>query len=564
MDLLRDGLLWLDTPARYGNAAWLALAVTVALAAFPPASGNNRSWRGPLAFGLMVLVTIAAFRWPAWFSSDEFNPDESQIIAGAITLKKHLIYWEYVDAGTHGPVSEYLLVLASWLGAPLNHATARFLATLLQAFSLIAVWQTLRSLTSERAARCGILPGLAFWAFIAWLDFLHYGTELPGIALLTLAAWAGVKPLVSAPEARMPLLRLFLGGAALGLVPLTKPQLVPLGIGMGLVAVILFGLKARRAGQPLPGRPLLSLVAGGFAPLLLLLVYLGVFGLGTQFWQAYVVSALDYSSAGHHPFHEMPSWFFHFSATAFGFAWFFWGTLAFALLFAQRPCPQPLRLTRFLGWCALGLAMYCVLRPSREVAHYLHILVVPLTALAGLVLAGAVAEPAASRWARAWPWLALGVLGLLPQIHFRTIVGAAYVGSLTASLSRPLPAAAEFIHQRQQPGDSLAMWGWEPSLFVSTGLPQGTREAASVYLLTPWKLQSFYIERYQRDLLARRPVWFVDAVGPGSFVYEDRAATGHETVAPVRDIIARDYELLADIDSKRIYRLKDPVPPPAR
>ena len=556
MDFLRAGLLWLDTPVHYGAVAWLALIVTVGLACVPLGSRGARAWPGSLLFALAVLVTLAVFRWPAWFATDEFNPDESLIIAGAITLKEHALYWKYVDGGTHGPVLEYLLVIASWLGAPLNHATARILATALQALSLIAAWRALRSLTSERVARLGVLPGLAFWSFISWLDFLHYGSELPGIALTALAAWAVLKPLGSTTGAETSWFRLFLGGLALGLIPLSKPQLIPLGASLGLLVVILLGVKARRNQQPVFGRALRGFLSGILTPLLLLVIYLWTFELAAQFWQAYVMSALAYSSAGHHPFREMPSWFFHFSATAFGFAWFFWGSLAFALLFTRSDCPPAARWARNLGWAWLGVAMFCVLRPSREVAHYLHILVIPLTLLCGLVLAGAVTESPQTRWARLWPFLAFALLTLLPQVHFQTIAGNGYLGHLAANLAQPHSAAVDYINQRQKPGDTLAMWGWEPRLFVETGMVQGTREAASPYQLSAWPLQSFYIDRYRRDLLTRRPAWFVDAVGPGAFVYEDRAASGHETIAPIREVVARDYELVADLNSKRIYRLK--------
>jgi hypothetical protein len=557
MELLREGLLWLDTPVRYGTVAWLALAGTIALAIWPAGRLRGRTWPGAVLFSLAVLLTLVAFRWPAWFSPDEFNPDESQIIAGAITLREHPVYWEHVDGGTHGPVLEYLLVLMAWLGAPLNHATARMLATILQALALLATWRTLRQLSSERVARIGILPGLLFWAFISWLDFLHYGTELPGITLLALAGWALIQPLAVGPAGRSGGVRLFLGGVALGLIPLTKLQLIPLGASLAVVTIGLLARQARCGAQPWFGRSMRVFLAGLATPVLLLVVYLAVFDLGSQFWHSYVKSGVAYSAAGHHPFHEMPSWFFHFSATAFGFAWFFWGSLSFALLFAQNPAAPALRVARIVGWWTLGLALYCVLRPSREVAHYLHIAVIPLTLLCGLVLAAAVAEPAPSKWTRAWPWVAFLLLALLPQVHYRTVVGNVYLGGLAANLDRPMSPAAAYICERRQPGDSLAMWGWEPALFVETGLPQATREAVSTYLLSNWPMQNFYIDRYQRDLQNRRPTWFVDAVGPGAFVYEDRAIAGHETVAPIRDIIAREYELVADLNSKRIYRLKN-------
>jgi hypothetical protein len=556
MEFLREGLLWLDAPVHYGTVAWAAFAATTGLACLPPGSRRDSTWRESLLFSVAVMATLAAFRWPAWFTAGEFNPDESQMIAGAITLREHLLPWKYLDAGSHGPVSECLLVFASWLGAPLNQVTARFMATALQAFSLIATWWTLRTLTSERVARFSVLPGLAFWSFITWVDYLHYGSELPGIALISLAAWAVVKPLVSPPGGWTSSLRLFLGGFALGLVPLTKLQQVPLGASLALLFAILLGVKSRRSQQPFFGTALLWFLAGGLSVFLLVAGYLWVFGLGDQFWHAYIVSALDYSADGHHPLREMASWFFHFSATAFGFAWFFWGGLSFSLLFTRSPAPPAVRLARNLGWGALGIAMYCVLRPSREVAHYLHILVIPATMLCGLVLAGAVAEPPQSRWARLWPYVAFGLLTLLPQVHFRAISGNGYVGSLPANLSQPRSAAGEYIHERQKAGDSLAMWGWEPRLYVETGLGQGTRESATSYLLSNWPLKDFYIDRYKGDLLRRKPAWFVDAVGPGAFVYENRSAFGHETIAPIREIIARDYEFMADIDSKRIYRLK--------
>lgn len=556
MDYLREGLLWLDTPARYGTVAGLALAATFALSVWPLGVRAGDTWRGSLLFSLAVGLTLAAFRWPAWFAPDEINPDESQIIAGAITLREHLLPWKYVDGGTHGPVSEYLLVFASWLGAPFNHATARVMATALQALSLIAVWRALRSLTTERVARLGILPGLVFWSFITWLDYLHYGTELPGIALAALAAWALMKPLVTAPGGRTAWIRFLLGGMALGLIPLTKLQQSPLGAGLALLTIILLGVASHRNQQPVFGRSLVAFLAGLLTPLLLLLAYLWAYGLGPQFWRSYVMSALAYSTAGHHPMSEMPSWFFHFSATGFGFAWFFWGSLSFALLYARAPCPPVIRLARHLGWWILGLTMYCVLRPSREVAHYLHILVIPLTMQCGMILAGILAGPPQDKWARFGPLVAFALLTLLPQAHFRTIAGNAYVGRLSAHLSQPRSATAEYIRQRQQASDALAIWGWEPNLYVETSLVQGTREAVSAYQLTRWAPQSFYVDRYLRDLTTRRPVWFVDAVGPGAFVYEDRSAYGHETIPPIRDLIARDYEFLAEIDSKRIYRLK--------
>lgn len=557
---------WLDArPLLYGTIAWGSLGLCVTAAALPAPAGAGPGWRKwaghPLVFASLVLLVLGAFRWPTWFVAEEFNPDESQLLAGAITLKQYLVYWKYVDGATHGPICEYLLVLASWLGAPLTHATARIMGTALQALSLIAVWRVLGSLTTERAARFGILPGLAFWAFITWTDFLHYASSLPGIAVLSLAGWALVQPLVAAAPERATLPRLYAGGLALGLIPLTKLQLAPLAVSLALFAVGWLGYRGWRQKAPVFGRPMACLIAGGLTPLLLLLAYLGTFGLASQFWYSYIISALDYSGSGQHPFREMGSWFFRFSASSFAFSWFFWGGLAFALLFARSPCPQPARLARLLAWGVLAVAIFCVLRPCREVAHYLHILVVPTTFLCGLVLAGAQAGSPDTKLRLIGPYVAFLLLTVLPQVHFRASSGIVFVGHLNEYLAKPPSAVARYISQHQQPGDALVMWGWDPTLFVETGLPQGTREACIPYLLASWPLQDFYIDRFVRDMTTRRPTWFVDAVSPGSFVYEDRKIHGHERTAPVAEIIGRDYVFCAEFNSRRIYRLKESATP---
>jgi hypothetical protein len=102
----------------------------------------------------------------------------------------------------------------------------------------------------------------------------------------------------------------------------------------------------------------------------------------------------------------------------------------------------------------------------------------------------------------------------------------------------------------------MAMWGWEPHLLVETGMPHGTREAHSSSQLTPWSMRHFFTVRYLADMERRQPAWFVDAVGPGAFVYENRAGYGHETVPALSRLIATHYEFLGEVKNLRIYHRK--------
>jgi hypothetical protein len=565
MHALAQVLWWLDADrARFWAVAGLAFAAAV-IAAFLPAGADAapaaRRWNAGL-FGLAVIIALAACRWPVWLYPKELNPDEAQIVAGAITLERFPVYWKYVDGTTHGPVCEYLLLAAHWLGAPLNYFTARLVGTLLQAGALLALWGTLRRFAPERVARVAVLPALAFWSFVAWDDFLHYSTELPAVFCLAVGAWLGGIVLSVRTVHRRHFVAAALAGLALGIVPLAKLQGVPPALATALVVLVLLGRA--RAELPVRARRQLgaAFVSGGLLPGVVLLIFLAVYGLGEHFRVSYLLSALDYVMISDHRPAEMPLRFLNFSATAPAFACFFWGALGLALLHARAAAADPaLRLGRYVAWVLLAAAFYSVLRPGREVAHYLHFLVIPLSLLAGFTLATAVAE-AGDRAAagRRAPWIFFAALTLAPQAYN---LGAGqpheHVGRAATTHRQPRSAAAEFIRARARPGDTLAMWGWEPHLLVETGLPHGTREAHTANQIMDWPLRPYYVTRYLWDMERRQPQWFVDVVGPGSFAFEARGIQAHETVPALRDLVAAHYELAAEFGSKRIYRRRGPT-----
>jgi hypothetical protein len=262
---------------------------------------------------------------------------------------------------------------------------------------------------------------------------------------------------------------------------------------------------------------------------------------------------------------EMPMRFLHFSATEPAFACLLWGSLAFTLLYARTAAPdRNLRWGRAAAALLLAAAWYCVIRPGREVVHYLHLLVIPVTTLAGLSLAIAVPESAArpAGWRRAVPALLFALLTLVP-LGYNRIAGSRhrFVGSVAGyRQARPSPAAT-FLRAHARPGDTVAMWGWEPHLLVETGLPHGTREAHTANQIMDWPLRSYYVTRYLWDMERRQPEWFVDVVGPGSFAFETRSMQAHETVPALRELIATRYELAAEFGNRRIYRRKAPPHP---
>ena len=106
----------------------------------------------------------------------------------------------------------------------------------------------------------------------------------------------------------------------------------------------------------------------------------------------------------------------------------------------------------------------------------------------------------------------------------------------------------------------MAVWGWNCHLYVEAGLPQATREAVSERQIRESdQRDTYYRPRYLEDIRSNRPTFFVDAVGKGSFSFQDRTVDAHETFPELADYINAHYTLLRDLESMRIFVRNDRI-----
>lgn len=117
-------LTWLDRhPAAYwivalsASAALVLAALRAAFVPVPSPARRHQRWLYPL----LMLLTLLAWRWPFLLFIDELNTDESQFIAGALTLAHDPVFWRSVDGMTAGPLVFYALLPWTWLGVPLGY-----------------------------------------------------------------------------------------------------------------------------------------------------------------------------------------------------------------------------------------------------------------------------------------------------------------------------------------------------------------------------------------------------------------------------------------------------------
>jgi hypothetical protein len=575
MDILKEGTLsaggvlaWLDgSPARFWVTAWsvFAVAAAVAVGAALP-WGGRRWWCKPGLFVGLSLLSILAFRWPILFDNRELqDPDESQMMSGALTLSHDSTFWRSVDGTTHGPLVDWPLLGALRLTGTMDYTEARTVSALLAWLEILCAWLVLAHFFGDGLGRVLVLPLFAMHAFTDFWNFTQYSSEHAPDAMIALASVLLVTAWDSSGRLR-PGPRLFAAGLVLGAVPFGKLQLAPVA---AWVAVFGFWQICRAGGAAWGARlrTCAAFAACGLAVPALTLLWIWRRGLWPDFYESYLLDNLRYAGSRSYSWAETPGRFFDLCAPVPDFGpYFLWLSCALVCaLFAWRWID---RWHRRWAVFAVGLVLasiYAAMAPGRPFPHYLQVMIFPAGLAAGL-LAGAVIEaalrrsassPPARRACQALILAAVLALGLAPQIHWRIHENQADMGSFAANhgmLQRGEVAREVLKHAR--PGEALGIWGWYPTLWIQTGMVQATRDGNNWRQLEYTGLQPYYRARYMADLTRSRPPVLVDAAGEGNFAFSSRA-NGHECFSELDGYLRSNYRLAADVKAMRVYVRND-------
>ena len=585
--VLSSLLLWLDgSPARYLTMAWIAFAGTAASAVAAKARESRPArWNRPWVFAGLLLLTILAFRWPhLLFNRRLLDPDESQILAGAMTLRDDPRFWRSLDGGTHGPFVAFPLTLASFAGWPLDYTGARTMGALLAWAGLTCTWLSLRSFYGDGTARVAVLPVLAVVAFARFWGFVQFYGEPITALLLAAAVWLLIAP---APGLRAS--RLFAGGACLGAVPFAKVQGVPIGLWIGLWSLGCLLVERNRAWNE-RSRAAGWLVAGASLVPVSVLLYVCTTGIWSDFWDGYVLGNFAYADGGEfRGWADAPAALMDMVRMSGSRSFFVPAAiiLASCLLPIARFRPAERWRTLFCAGAGRGVAL-------RDDGSAARLPALPPAAVlsdglrrgrrVGQRPRGRGAGASAGRWAGAMAiaiFLGIGLgpqvherlhprttlqltaargIRLGPQVHERQRLPEPLLGRYRATRGSLLATAAGAALQRLgRPGERCAIWGWAPRLYVESRLLQGTRDGSTAWAITGPRTD-YYRQRFLADLQREAPALFVDAVGPGSFRFQRRRERGHETFPALGSHVATDYRLVADLDGARIYLRADLIP----
>jgi len=572
--MLVNLLTWLDaSPAHYWIVAWITFCGFAAIALLALACGREKAWwQHPVLFSLAMLIVLLAFRWPELLDNRQYpDPDESQFIAGASTMREDPIFWRSVDGTTHGPLTEWPLLIALGARGSLDFATARTVSILLVWLELISALLIFRHLYKKSVAGLLVLPLLATHAFTQAWSFVAYGSEHVPDALIAIgccALFTAWRPNGTGAPDRS---RLFATGVLLGAISFAKLQAVPIAAA-GVAAGAWLVLTANSVNWNKRVRDLGALVGGAVTMSIMILGIVLATGIWSDFFSCYILDNLQYAAANRFPSDRSftlidgPRMLLELGDSVGGFN-------QFTLWMAGFGGCGLLLLPRFTPWqrrCAVVAAALLVaaalaaIAPGRPYLHYLQLIIFPTGLLGGLV-AGAVLSDRGGSSMQRWSHLRRAVIvvaflscGLGPQIWWRICEPQPFIGRFTATRGDLVRSeVSQEILQHAHRGETLGIWGWMPVFWVETGLIQASRDGQTSRQIEAHPRRDYYRARFLQDLVRSRPPVFVDAVGPENFVYEDRSRDGHETFALLDDYIEQNYHLVRELNGTRIYVRND-------
>ncbi len=560
--MLKAFFHWSDThPASYWVIAGVPTLLWLAWIVWGLVRSSERLARPRLEralFAALLFGVLLAWRWPFLLDAQELgNPDESQLIAGAITLKHDPVFFRSVDGTTSGPLNFYALLPTHLLGVPLDYFNARLTGLLLVWGGFLAAQSLLASVYGAGLARLGLVPGVLFLASAVDTDMIHYTSEHLSLLLIPLGWWLLWRHRESASTER-PANGWILAALVAGLLPWAKLQ-------SSLFAAALMGWAAwllwRREGLTWPQRARqFGWLAGAFIlPSVLALGVIAATGQFEHFFRSYIleniafVGGVDFPVSGivrHLAFICSFTWHVPIYLGV-AVALVLGGALGFAAL---RLKPGALW---YVGLFLTTIGVATVLAPKRAHQHYLLYLVAPLTVWVGATVAELWRRTPSAHLASARRMVACGlaiVVQILVGWRLTLDVPTPY-GSLLDDWRNPYGEVARIIREHAQPGDTIAMWGWQPWLFVETGLPHGTRDSHTKSQMESEQQKDYFIRRFVEDMERNRPTFFVDAVGHGdrAFAYHDRNRQGYEAFPQITGHLHGRYGSLAELGSIRIF-----------
>ncbi len=510
-------------------------------------------------FLLFLCLFMLAGRWPC-FLAPTLDLDEDQFIAAAMKLLRDPIYWRSADTGSSGPLNIYPLMLPALFGLKLEYAVSRLIGLGCNIIAIVCLYYSFRCIYGKTIARIASIPVVSTWAPMLNTDLVHYAGETFPVMLLSIALLVVCKYYSSSSSSsnRLPL---FLG-IILGSIPYAKFQGVP--IAAMVVLIFLHVLWRKRLGRRIFLKSMLSLMVGVCLFSVVIMLYLSLFALFDDFWKSYICHNLLFYST---TCSDLPLWekLIHclqtqreiLDANILFILTYFILIVGFLFLLYERVQSNSSNegkkapVVPVFIYYALALLLasfYSVMMPGTNYPHYFLFLIIPSGFLIGAFLGEFM-----QRKPHLYPIICILILAVSALQFFERIKTKnpylLYSNYYAQYYGTPV---GKVILRYASSGESMAIWGWSPQLYVETGLIQATRDAVSIWQFWPSPLQKYYLDRYIKDMEKSAPKLFVDASNHSPTIMINRNQN-HELCPEIDGLVKRHYTFAEEIEGVRIY-----------
>lgn len=517
------------------------------------------------SFLLLFLLRLSSIVY-----NQEVNPDESQMIAQALTLRYDPVFWRSVDGTTGGPLNTYLLTLVGLFGLPYDYITAHLVACALVMLILLLSYGTARHWFGEMPARWALLPFVFMLGLSQNADLLHYNSELIAVVLLSGAGYLYARMLGEASPA---LWRIALIGLLLGLVPFSKLQGLPVAAAVGLFIGI--DLLSRQLSVKAKATRLAVLMGSGLATIGALMGIISLNGVYDSFVTFYLRANFGYGDSPSivAQLMSLPTYLQNVHELL---AIVVLTVVVWLLILVRRSASAALPAKDQRGWkiggfllFVLFVGLYAILRTGMNFVHYFFFLFNPLLLLLAYGWQKLLRNGSLSLSVRRLQVMTTAVLltGFGGGTIYNYVQGSPinqYVSDQQGGWRVPLSPVAKEVMKYALPGESLVVWGWMCSYYVETKMPQGVAENHSQRSVFFKPMLKEYQQRYVANVLQSFPPVFVDAVGNHDLWMNDRLTQGHEILKPLGQFVATNYKYMGLVNDSRIYVRHDRINgPPA-
>lgn len=506
------------------------------------------------AISLAILViTVSVLRLPLIFWPHQINPDESQMLSQGMKFLIDPVPWRGVDGTSGGPLNSYFISLFLLLGIKPGYILIHALADVLVCAQISIVYLTLVRISSRTWAMWGILPMVLGLAHTSDLNFLHYSSELLPTLLLVVGFHLfvvlvqGQREGGTSPQSVL----LLLCGLAIGMTPWCKLQALPMAaVLIAAVSAHVFFSNGRRA---VAFSHLCKFWLAASFPSVLILAIVAWGGALKDFWYSYILGNMAY--AGPLVMRQM----------FVGIVWalllpeikFLAGILLLGLLLrlVVGGRQESLEIRTQQNWitgtatCLFFSALFAVCRPGYAFAHYAIFLFPSMTYLVVILISRL--SPLGKERSKRRMRIALQVSAFGVAVLVASFMGDRI--RMLREIAQPAPNASERIAaeirnlEMNRPVKSMAIWGWEPGVYVLTGIPPATRDAIGHFVISLGPAHPYFRQRFLGDMQKANPDLFVDAVAKGAFLWTWTEKDGYESDPELKKYIDEHYLLVSQL-----------------